>query len=278
MPSTAMHPRVSLNEISSFNWSFDQDMALYRELGLRSIGLLYPKLRDNKSGGIDASVKAVRESGFQLSCMATDRCNLVGVSPEVLAANHAALRAALDAAAAMSCPACYIVSGPTPPRMPTDDAYAEFIRAVAPVVAYAKQKGVRLGLEHNSTSTRDNGFVHTLADAAWLYGQCGLEICLELQNCWMERDLKRIFRDNMQHVCVVQVSDYKVGEPLRYNRRALGDGDIPLEWLLGALLDAGYKGIFDIEMLGPKIEEEGYASSGRRSVEWLSERMARWGA
>jgi sugar phosphate isomerase/epimerase len=76
----------------------------------------------------------------------------------------------------------------------------------------------------------------------------------------------------------VQVSDYKVGEPLRLNRRVPGDGDMPLEWLIGQLLDAGYKGLFELETLGPQIEDEGYPSSIRRGVTWLSDRLANWGA
>jgi len=132
-------------------------------------------------------------------------------------------------------------------------------------------------LEHNSVGTRDNGFVHSLADAIWLSKECGIDICLELQNCWVERDLKRMFRDHLGRISVVQFSDFKVGENLRYNRFVPGDGDIPLEWLLGTLLEVGYKGFFDLEFLGPRIEEEGYASAIRRGVDWLSERLARWG-
>ena len=52
---------------------------------------------------------------------------------------------------------------------------------------------------------------------------------------------------------------------------------MPLEWLIGALLDAGYAGMFDLELLGPAIEAEGYAGAIRRGLDWLSERLTRWG-
>ena len=35
--------------------------------------------------------------------------------------------------------------------------------------------------------------------------------------------------------------------------------------------------MFEIETLGPSIEEEGYASALRRSVEWLDDRLVTWG-
>ena len=61
------------------------------------------------------------------------------------------------------------------------------------------------------------------------------------------------------------------------NRRVLGDGDIPLEWLLGHLLDAGFAGYFEIETLGPAIEAEGYGPAIARSLAWLNERLTKWG-
>ena len=33
-------------------------------------------------------------------------------------------------------------------------------------------------------------------------------------------------------------------------------GDIPFARVLGNVLDAGYQGMFDLELIGPKIEEE----------------------
>ena len=40
----------------------------------------------------------------------------------------------------------------------------------------------------------------------------------------------------------------------------IGDGDIPLRRICAALADAGYDGWYDIELLGPAIEAEGYES------------------
>ena len=47
---------------------------------------------------------------------------------------------------------------------------------------------------------------------------------------------------------------------------------------MGLVLDAGYHGPFDLEILGPRIEEEGYRAPIGRSVERASEMLARLGA
>ena len=53
---------------------------------------------------------------------------------------------------------------------------------------------------------------------------------------------------------------------------------VPLERLLGSLLDAGYAGAIDLEILGPRIEKEGYASAIRRSLDRAGEILAHLGA
>ena len=45
------------------------------------------------------------------------------------------------------------------------------------------------------------------------------------------------------------------------DRRVPGDGDIPLARLLRILVDAGYAGAFELELVGPAIEDEGYESA-----------------
>ena len=267
-----MHPRVSVSQICSWNWSLDQDLAFYRAEGITTAGLLPMKYADD----LENSVRKIRAAGLRVAVVSASAGQLVDPPPGA-APPLEVLRPALELAAGFGSP-CYITTGRTPTRMPTDEAYAKLVPALAPLVAYARSKGVRLSLEANSGATRENGFIHTLADAIDLGRDTGIEICLELQNCWIERNLERQFRENVDRFVLVQVSDYKIGESTRMNRRVPGDGDIPLEWLMGRVLDAGYKGLFELELLGPKIEEEGYASSIRRSVDWMSECLVRLGA
>ena len=76
----------------------------------------------------------------------------------------------------------------------------------------------------------------------------------------------------------MQISDYVIGTTQTGDRAVPGDGNIPLERLIRVVLDAGYRGAFDLEVLGPRIESEGYPSAVRRSVERVSELLDRLGA
>jgi sugar phosphate isomerase/epimerase len=188
------------------------------------------------------------------------------------------LRPAIDAAVILKAPLVYFPSGPAPARMPTDRALEALVSALAPSVAYAGERGIRLAVENNSVSTRHYGFVHTMADAVRLAEHTDIDICMEIQNCWLEGGLEPLLKAHARRIGVVQVSDFTVGEDIRMNRRVPGDGDAPLEWLIGVLLDSGYEGLFDIELVGPHIEREGAASAVRRSAEWLAQVLTHLGA
>ena len=101
---------------------------------------------------------------------------------------------------------------------------------------------------------------------------------LELECCWYERGLEELIRKNIDMITLVQIGDYKIGSLSSPNRAVIGDGDIPLERLLKIILDAGYEGMFDLELIGPRIEAEGYLSATRRSLERATEILDRLGA
>jgi sugar phosphate isomerase/epimerase len=118
------------------------------------------------------------------------------------------------------------------------------------------------------------GFVHTLADAVDLARRLDVGVCMEVNACWAERGLATTIAAGVDRLRLVQVSDYAVGTLSTPNRLVPGDGDIPLERILSLVLAAGYPGCFDLELIGPRIEEEGYRSACTRSIERLSDLLA----
>jgi sugar phosphate isomerase/epimerase len=121
-------------------------------------------------------------------------------------------------------------------------------------------------------------FVYWQRDAMDVARRAGIQVMLDFQSCWFERGLAELVRKNLDLVGVVQISDYVIGTPRTGDRVVPGDGDIPLERLIAMVLDAGYQGAFDLEVMGPRIEAEGYRSVLRRSVEAVSEMLDRLGA
>jgi sugar phosphate isomerase/epimerase len=103
-------------------------------------------------------------------------------------------------------------------------------------------------------------------------------ICVDFYSSWYERGLAELVRKNADLLTLVQICDFKIGTLDTPNRCAIGEGDIPVERLIGTMLDAGYEGVFELEILGPRIEAEGYRAPIQRSVERASEILYRLGA
>ena len=57
------HPLLSIDAMSTFNWSFDQDLALWKDLGVRYAGLLISKIADAPA----AKFARLRAAGIQSS-------------------------------------------------------------------------------------------------------------------------------------------------------------------------------------------------------------------
>lgn len=250
--------------------SLGEACAASKGLGVAALSLTMAHLSQDR----EAAMGEVRAGGLPVASVGTGGLALID-GPEV---TMTALAPLVEAARDLGAPVAFTVSGPAPPLMPTDEAFERLVQCLAPAVAAAREQGVLLAVEHSSPVNRQLGFVHSLADAVDLSRETGSGVVVELQNCWYERDLPRLFRENAARFSLVQVSDFVVGEDLRMNRRVPGDGDIPLEWLIGELLDAGYAGLFEIELIGPAIAAEGARLAMARSVDWLAERLTRWGA
>jgi sugar phosphate isomerase/epimerase len=74
------------------------------------------------------------------------------------------------------------------------------------------------------------------------------------------------------------VSDYVLGTTCLGDRAVLGDGDVPLPRLINDALEAGYQGLFELEVNGPRIEEEGYRSALVRNIDYLDTLLSKLGA
>ena len=124
----------------------------------------------------------------------------------------------------------------------------------------------------------DVGFVHTLRDAIDLARRLDTGVCMELNACWAERGLAETIRAGVDRIRLVQVSDFKVGTIASSQRLVPGDGDMPIARILRHVIDAGYAGVFDLELIGAAITAEGYDTAVPRAVDALGGLLTELGA
>jgi sugar phosphate isomerase/epimerase len=268
-----LHPRISLSAISTFDWDLDADLAFYERAGITAIGASLAKL---EATGLEAGATRLRDAGLRIT-------NLIGLGPFRLddpaqwPAQRERVRAALDAAEAVGAECMILTTGPAG-QLTWEDAADALEEALGPVIEDAAARGLPFGLEHTNSLRVDVGFVHTLADAVDLARRLGIGVCVETNACWAERRLGETIARGVDTFRVVQVSDFAIGTLSTPNRLVPGDGDIPLARVLGQVLDAGYEGCFDLELIGPRIDEEGYEAACSRAVDALGTLLTDLGA
>ncbi len=187
------------------------------------------------------------------------------------------LSEAIAVAASIGAGAIYLQTGGRA-KLDWEQAAGRFMELLAPCKDLAREKSVDLMIENASPFNIDIHIAHTLADTILLAEMAGIGVCIDLQPCWGEAGLAQLFRRAMPITKLVQVSDYVMGDRIAPCRAVPGDGAVPLEHLISDLLDAGYSGLFDLELVGPRIDREGSAAAALRAVEWLSHLLTKLGA
>lgn len=268
------HPRVSLSMLSQWSWTVDEDLAFFDREGVDVIGLSLAKMQ--QAGGWEGYVDRIRSGGYRVT-------NLVGLGPipwndpSRHADGVARTRDALDAAVAFGAECMILTTGPAG-SLTWEEAADRYVDTVGPVLDDYRSSDTRITLEHTNGLRVDVGFLHTLRDAIDFARRLGVGVCMEINAAWAERGLGTTIADGIDTIGIVQLSDFAIGTMSTPNRLVPGDGDIPIERIVGQLLAAGYAGAFDLEMIGPRIEEEGYASASTRAVEYVGALLTRLGA
>jgi sugar phosphate isomerase/epimerase len=271
-----MHPRSCVSAISTFRLPLDEDVAFWRRHEITNVGVSVAKL---EAFGWDAGTDIVRravDEGLHVR-------DLIGLGPFHLAdpsrweRQRERLTRSIATAATVGAPVIVFTTGPFAP-LTWDEAADAFEQAIAPVLGEARGHGIDVAIEHTNSLRVDVGFVHTLRDAIDLARRLDVGVCMEMNACWAERDLDRTITEGVDRIRLVQVSDFKVGTVASSQRLVPGDGDIPIERIVRVLLAAGYDGVFELELIGDKIVEEGYDAAVPRAVAALDAVLAAAGA
>lgn len=265
----AIHPRVSVNPMTTIGMPLEDAAALWGELGVSRVGLNAVQMEQiGWSHGLDVAAHAGLDVVY-LNYGPSARVD----DPEGWRHDQAVLRHAVDAAAVLGAECVYFCTG-APGALLGDDAVDAFAERLAPVLDHAGHKEVRLTLEPCVSSRPELGFLHTVRDALEVAERLGTGVCVDFYAVWMERNLFGLMRDHLELVDLVQISDFVVGTLSQPNRWVPGDGDLPLGALLDGLASTGYEGMIDLELLGPRIAEEGAEFALARGTEWLSRELA----
>jgi sugar phosphate isomerase/epimerase len=193
-----------------------------------------------------------------------------------LFATPSALTRVIDASAGIAARTVYLLTGGRD-GLTWKQAAERFSEMVAPCLEHANDAGVALAIENASSLYADLHIAHTLRDTITLAEMSGLDICIDLFHCWAEGDIEDLVQRALPRTRLIQLSDYVLGDRALPGRAVPGDGAIPIEAFLAQALAGGYTHGFDLELIGPRIDDEGRFESARRACDVVGAMLDRLG-
>ncbi len=267
-----MDPRLSVSQVSTWNWTLDQDLAFFESAGIDRVGLSMHKLGGLGETGYADLARRLSDAGITVvSLLQVGAYDLS--DPDSWPAQRLEMGQFMDAAIAIRPEVCTITTG-TSGGLSWEMAADAFHDVTQGMAAEAEREGLFVCLEPTNPLRADVSFLHTLRDALELGWRCDMGVVMEVTTCWNERNLTGVVEANVRAIGLVHVSDLRLNTRTTPDRLVPGDGDLPLKRIVRHLLDTGYTGTFELELVGPAIEDEGYERAVPRAVQAMVDLFA----
>jgi len=247
------YPRLSMNEVTTYRWSFEEDVRRYRDAGYEAIGVWRQKLGDF---GEEEGVDLLAESGLHVT-------NLLWAGGFTGSDGRSFEEAVEDAAHAVRLAGamnagCLVVYTGGRNNHTSRHASRLLRTAIDRLLDLAEAADVTLAIEP----------MHPACAAEWTF-LTDLESTMKLVESFQTERLKIVFDayhfghdrsvlenlpEIVPYMALVQLGDRLTAHDIDHNRCELGQGVVPLSEILCRLLEAGYEGDFDVELVGQDIE------------------------
>jgi len=254
-----MHPAISINTLCLGPGALEAHVAQVAHLGAGAIGLTLEELVEC---GAPVARTLLRDAGINVATL-THRA-FSYATPDEAVAGRKRLDETIALAEIIGAQTITLTTGGRG-DLRWAEAAERFAAAMAPCAARARAAGVKLSLEPTSHLYADVSIAHRLADTFSLAQRAGIGVGIDLFACWTDSDIEDAIAACGPHIALVQVSDYVYGDRGLPCRAVPGDGAVPLARLIPLILNTGFRGYFDIEVIGPRLEADGLAAGLRRA-------------
>ena len=261
-------PTLSMNEVTTYRWPFEDDVRRYVEAGYEGIGVWRPKLSDY---GEEQAVDLIAESGLRVTNLSwaggfTGSC---GRTPEESV--HDGMQAIrLAAALGAECLVLY-------PGGRNNHIYRQAERllrgALDELLDFATDMEVTLAIEpmHPACAV-DWTFLTDIESTIALiedYATPRLKLVFDTYHFGHDRAVLANLGEIVPYVGIVHLGDRATAHASDQDRRKLGEGNLHLAELIRGLMEAGYTGDFDVELIGSQFDPSQYAEVLSSSLEFF---------
>jgi len=256
--------RVAMSEVTTFNWTFEQDVKAYAEAGFGAIGVWQKKLETGPfaystipidplpESVLDAAVQTIRDAGLGVSSLICAG-DYTQTDPELLERRLEHGCSAIDAVRRLDAGCLVVIPGGL-----YGGTYAEAMercsKSLRSLADIAGDADVKLAVE--PLHPRDTDFINTLGEALELVERVGHEACgvfVDTWQLWETPNLLTEIASSAGRIYGLHVADSPPTLRSNEDRFVPGEGVIPLVEIVGAALDAGYDGFIDVELMSREL-------------------------
>jgi sugar phosphate isomerase/epimerase len=249
--------RLSMNEMTTFRWSFEQDVSEYSAAGISAMGVWRRKLSDF---GDERGVELLADSGMQVS-------NLLWAGGFTGSDGRSQRDSIDDAAEAVRLAAelragCLVVYSGGRAGHTHNHARRLLKDALREILPLADELAVTLAIEPMHLGcAAEWTFLTSVDEALALINELGstrLKLAFDTYQFGQEEKTVARLGSLVEHIAIVHLGDGRSPPESEQNRARLGEGSVPLKRIITALSMAGYEGYYDVELLGAEIEVTDY--------------------
>lgn len=249
--------RLAVSELSTFRWSFEDDVHHYREHGYDTIGVWRAKLADC---GEEKGRELLRECGMKVSSL-NWAGGFTGNDGRTFRESMHDAFDAVEVAASIGADCLVVLAGSRSGH--TRNHAKRLLRAALRELSEAAQAlGVQLAVEpmHHGCA-HEFTFLTSIPETLDLISAIGNSNIGVVFDCYhMAQDPKVLdwLPATVPYIRLVQFGDAKRAPVGEQNRCLLGEGTVPLEQILQTIERYGYEGYYEVELLGEDVEEYDY--------------------
>jgi sugar phosphate isomerase/epimerase len=248
---------ASISEVTTLRWDLGKEIDHLVRHGFDAIALWRTKVSDI---GLDEARSLLRRSGIRVSSLQWAG-GFTGSDGRSFRESLADAREAIETAAHLGCPTVVVHTGC---RGGHTVAHARRIvlEALGTLGRLAGREGVTLAVKpFHPTRAVGCGLVGGLAGTVSLVEACDDPAVGIALDCWQfahEQQLLPSLPQVVPHLAVVQVADGRERPDTDGERLPPGLGGLPLADVVGGLIDAGYDGDVEFDLVGESVEWLGY--------------------
>lgn len=248
---------LSINELTTYRWSFEEDVLRYRAAGITAMGVWRTKVSDF---GEERAAEFLADHGMAVSSLFWAGGFTGG---EIVATSDviADTEEAIDLAAALDAGCLILYSGGRAGHTQRH-ALRQFHDALKVLDPLAADRGVTLAIEPMHASVAGSRMLFSTIDEtleAIDAADCrATKLVFDTYHLGHGRIAPRRIAEIAPHVAIVQLADSRGVPQNEQNRCRLGCGMLPLREIVAALVEGGYRGYYDVELFGQDVESFDY--------------------